>query len=94
VACTAIVADMGSSRNCELDFIYHVRDRYNWDNGKQVEFHDIIVTDTFMGEFHRRGLAREFGCIGSVRRRFAGRSGEAIRATSLRPQRGERDSAS
>jgi hypothetical protein len=80
---TAIVSDMGSSRNCDLDFIYHVRDRYNWDNGKQVEFHDIIVTDKFMGEFHRQGLAREFDCIGSIRRRFAWRAGEAIPSHQL-----------
>lgn len=28
------------------------------------------VTDEFMGEFHRQGLAREFDCHGSIKRRL------------------------
>lgn len=45
-------------------------DRYNWDTGKSVTIGPITVTDAFMGEFHRQGLAREYDCYGSLRRRF------------------------
>jgi hypothetical protein len=31
-----------------------------------------------MGEFHRQGLAQEFDCIGSFRRRFIWKAGAPI----------------
>jgi hypothetical protein len=30
----------------------------------------FTVTDKFMGEFHREGLAHEFDCVGTLKRRF------------------------
>lgn len=54
----------------EVDFEYHVYDRYNWDGGKKVTIGGIEVTDEFMGEFHRQGLAKEFDCHGKIARRF------------------------
>lgn len=61
-----------------LDFEYHVFDRYNWDNGKAVNIHGVVITDHFMGEFHRQGLAQEFDEVGSFKRRFQWRRGHAI----------------
>jgi hypothetical protein len=46
-------------------------DRYNWDGGKKVEIAGITVTDEFMGDFHREGLAKEFNCVGAVKRRMS-----------------------
>jgi peptidoglycan hydrolase-like protein with peptidoglycan-binding domain len=74
----AIVTDVSGQRRCQLDFEYKVRDRYNWDNGKSITFHDITVTDQFMGEFHRQGLAREFDCVGSLKRQLNWNAGAPI----------------
>jgi hypothetical protein len=41
-----------------------------------VTLFGVKITDHFMGEFHRQGLAREFDCIGSLRRRFAWKQGD------------------
>jgi len=65
-------------RSYELDFTYKFFDRYNWDGGKSVTLFGIKITDHFMGEFHRQGLAREFDCLGAVRRRFTWKHGEDI----------------
>jgi hypothetical protein len=59
-----------TGRRFEVDFEYHVYDRYNWDGGKKVTIGGIDVTDEFMGEFHRQGLAKEFDCHGKIARRF------------------------
>jgi hypothetical protein len=74
----AIIKDAPGSPKYELEFEYRFSDRYNWDAGKSVTFAGITVTDTFMGEFHRQGLAKEFNCIGSVRRRFTWKKGRPI----------------
>jgi Putative peptidoglycan binding domain len=63
-----------------LEFEYCVYDRYNWDKGKSVTIHDITITDEFMGEFHRQGLAQEYDEVGSFKRRFHWRRGQAISA--------------
>jgi hypothetical protein len=55
-----------------------VFDRYNWDKGKSVEIAGITITDRFMGEFHRQGLAQEFDCMGSFKRRFTWTAGSSI----------------
>lgn len=52
--------DKTGKRTYRLDYEYKVADRYNWDNGKKVEIFDITITDQFMGEFHRQGMAKEF----------------------------------
>ncbi|HEY8945831.1 MAG TPA: hypothetical protein VIM73_16295, partial [Polyangiaceae bacterium] len=73
----------GGTRRFELDFEYHFFDRYNWDAGKSVTFAGITITDHFMGEFHRQGLAQEFDCTGVFRRRFAWKAGERIPASQM-----------
>jgi hypothetical protein len=76
-------------RHYELNFEYHMRDRYNWDGGKEVKipsvFGDepIIITDEFMGEFHRQGLAREYYCVASVRRQLTWTQGMPISQKDL-----------
>jgi peptidoglycan hydrolase-like protein with peptidoglycan-binding domain len=74
----------GPVDDIDLDFEYCVYDRYNWDNGKSVEIHGIVITDQFMGEFHRQGLAREYDEIGSVKRSFKWRRGLPIPTTQFR----------
>lgn len=81
----AKVFSVGGIRRYELDFEYRVRDRYNWDGQKQVEiptpFQDsdpVIVTDKFMGEFHRQGLAREYFCNGRIKRKLSWSQGLPI----------------
>lgn len=65
---TATVArDAAGRRSYTLDFEYKFYDRYNWDGGKSVTIFGVTVTDEFMGDFHRQGLAREFNMYGSVR---------------------------
>jgi len=67
----------------ELEFEYKFYDRYNWDAGKSVTFAGITVTDHFMGEFHRQGLAKEFNCYGSFKRRFIWKKGGKISKQQL-----------
>ena len=57
-------------RHYEVDFEYRVFDRYNWDGGKAVTIAGHVITDEFMGEFQRQGLAREYDCYGSVHRKL------------------------
>jgi hypothetical protein len=57
---------------------YKFFDRYNWDGGKEVEIAGITITDEFMGEFHRQGLAREYNNYGSFRRTFRWNAGDPI----------------
>ncbi|MFP4143897.1 MAG: hypothetical protein ACLFV3_02025 [Phycisphaeraceae bacterium] len=49
-----------------LDFTYEFLDKYNWDKEKSVSIFGLTVTDEFMGDFHRMGLAKEFVMNGSV----------------------------
>ncbi len=49
-----------------LDFEYKFFDRYNWDTGKKVNIGGVTITDKFMGDFHRQGLAKEFDMAGKV----------------------------
>jgi len=80
-----VVIQAGATgREYEMDFEYKVFDRYNWDKGKQVTILGITVTDVFMGEFHRQGLAREFDCSGSVRRKLKWKQGEMLSEAQLR----------
>ncbi|RYF24144.1 MAG: hypothetical protein EOO77_00665 [Oxalobacteraceae bacterium] len=55
----------------EVEFEYHLYDRYNWDGDKSVDIGGIEITDEFMAEFHLQGLAREFDCFGSVKRNLS-----------------------
>lgn len=73
------VMEGGGNRSYALDFTYHVFDRYNWNGGKQVKIFGITITDEFMAEFHRQGLAREFDCWGKCRRFYNWLQGEKLR---------------
>jgi peptidoglycan hydrolase-like protein with peptidoglycan-binding domain len=64
------ISMVGSQKKYEVDFIYKFYDRYNWDGGKSVTLGGITVTDEFMGEFHRQGIAKEYDCVGEVQRHF------------------------
>ncbi len=67
----ATVSDAGEGRrDFALEFEFKMYDRYNWDSGKQVTlpYVNIVITDHFMGEFHRAGLAREYDVRSSIRR--------------------------
>ena len=75
---TATVKSASGGPTYELDFEYKFYDRYNWDAGKSVTFAGITVTDKFMGEFHRQGLAKEFDCRGSFKRHFTWNKGSKI----------------
>ena len=61
----------GANRRFDVDFTYKFFDRYNWDGDKETEIAGFTVTDEFMGEFHRQGLAKEFNCYGSINRRMS-----------------------
>jgi Putative peptidoglycan binding domain len=74
----ATVVDRSGRCEYVLDYEYKVFDRYNWDGGKAVELFHITITDEFMGEFHRQGLAREYSCHGSLKRTLTWRQGERI----------------
>jgi peptidoglycan hydrolase-like protein with peptidoglycan-binding domain len=86
---TAVVTQTAAGRQCEVDFEYKFFDRYNWDGGKSVELFNIEITDEFMAEFHRQGIASEYNCFGAFKRRLAWREGELIpRAQLDRPPGG------
>lgn len=80
---TAVVRSVSGKLEYELAFEYKFYDRYNWDAGKSVTFAGITVTDRFMGEFHRQGLAREFDCYGSFKRRLTWNKGDKIPTQQL-----------
>ncbi len=75
---TATVTDTPTGKEYVLAFQYKFFDRYNWDKGKAVTIAGITVTDAFMGEFHKQGLAREYDEIGSLRRTFRWKHGGLI----------------
>lgn len=79
----AIVKDNPTGRQYEVDFEYRFYDRYNWDAGKSVTIGGITITDAFMGEFHREGLAQEFDCNGAFKRHFTWRKGDVIPPAQL-----------
>jgi hypothetical protein len=58
---------------------------FDWDAGKSVTFAGITVTDVFMGEFHRQGIAKEFDCFGSFKRRFTWKKGAPLSPQQLHP---------
>jgi hypothetical protein len=74
----AVVDVRAEQRTYTLDYAFHFFDRNNWDNGKEVTlpYVNIVITDRFMGDFHRAGLAREFDMRGTIQRRLLWRAGE------------------
>jgi hypothetical protein len=79
------VSGSGPGAALELDFEYRFYYRYNWDKGKSITFAGIKVTDQFMGEFHRQGLAQEFDCIGSFKRHFSWKNGQGLTPSQVHP---------
>ncbi|MBL8588083.1 MAG: peptidoglycan-binding protein [Methylobacteriaceae bacterium] len=61
-----------------LDLQYKFYDRYNWDGGKSVTIAGVTITDEFMGDFHREGLAKEYDELGAFRRRLQWTRGSPI----------------
>lgn len=68
----------GASPICTIALEYKFFDRYNWDGGKSVTIAGITITDEFMGEFHRQGLAKEYDEVGSFRRSLSWTKGAPI----------------
>lgn len=55
------------NRQCfAMGFQFKFSDKYNWDKNKDVSIGGTVVTDMYMGEFHRQGLAREFYMYGNI----------------------------
>ena len=74
----SITKDAKGKLEYDLKFEYHFYDRYNWDKGKNVKIGGIEISDKFMGEFHRQGLAREFDMVAVIKRRFSWKQGQKI----------------
>ena len=87
----ATVSNGIAGREYKLDFEYKFFDRYNWDKGKEVEIkiplkdEEIVITDEFMGDFHRQGLAREYKEVGSFRKTINWKHGELISSEQIKP---------
>lgn len=86
----ATIQNNSTGREYSLEFEYKFYDRYNWDTGKKVDIFGIEVTDYFMGEFHRQGLAREYNEIGSINRHFIWKHGQTIPPGQHVPPHGNR----
>ncbi len=79
----AEVKTLGKKTMITLEFEYKFYDRYNWDNGKKVTILGVEITDHFMGEFHRQGLAQEFNMYGSFKRKLSWEKGQSIPANQI-----------
>lgn len=73
-----VAKDTKGQLSYSMSFEYHFYDRYNWDTGKQVTIGPVTITDKFMGEFHRQGLAQEYDEIGMIKRQFSWKQGQTI----------------
>ena len=62
-----VTTNAAGQKSYTLEFEYRFYDRYNWDGGKQVTIFGRVITDEFMGRFHREGLAKEFDMYGSYK---------------------------
>lgn len=82
------VQEVSGVRKYDVDFEYKLYDRYNWDKGKAIKLGTVTITDKFMGEFHRQGLAKEFNCYGSIKRKLSWKKGESIARSQIYPPRG------
>ncbi len=65
---TKATANVGPDGMIEATVTVKFYDRYNWDGGKSVELAGITITDAFMAEFHRQGVAKEYDCVGQTSR--------------------------
>jgi hypothetical protein len=78
-----VLVSPGARKEFRLEFEYRFYDRYNWDTGKQVTIAGITITDQFMGEFHRQGIAQEFDCVGTMKHTFTWKQGDPIGPAQL-----------
>lgn len=78
-------AEVTAAGECKLEFDYKFYDRYNWDKGKSVTLGGVTITDEFMGDFHRQGLAREYDEVGSFHKTFTWTKGSAIPPAQITP---------
>lgn len=91
----ASVEKKGTGKVYTLDFEYKIFDRYNWDKGKEVVIkipgvdEEITITDEFMGDFHRQGLAKEYDLVGSFKKIISWKGGEAISSAQMKPKKAE-----
>lgn len=69
--CHVRVDHYRGERRYDVDFTYKVYDRYNWDRGEKTKLLGIEITDEEIGKFHLEGMAREYDCIGGLRRRLS-----------------------
>jgi hypothetical protein len=46
-----------------------VRDKYNWDQGKNVNILGVPIRDEVLGSLHQAGLAQEYEVIGEYKER-------------------------
>ena len=67
----AQITNVHGQKHYDVEFVYKFYDRYNWDFGKETTIGPITISDDFMGEFHREGLAKEYDCFGSINRRLS-----------------------
>ncbi len=79
-----------SGGSYEMIFEYKFQDEYNWDGGKSVKINvpgygPITVTDHFMGELHRQGLAKEYRINGGFRKKVVWKKGGIPTITDLPP---------
>lgn len=54
----------------KMNFRMHIFDRYNWDQGKQVEIAGIVVEDKILGRLHQVGIAKEYDIEGTGSYRY------------------------
>lgn len=59
-------AEPGGQWTYSLDSDVNIRDRYNWDIGKQTPIMGTPITDAQMARFHLIGYAQEFTMTGST----------------------------
>ena len=79
---TVEIKMVGGEKQYDVEFIYKFYDRYNWDGGKSVTLAGVTITDEFMGEFHRQGIAKEYDCFGEVKRKLTWKGDVAVPADS------------
>jgi hypothetical protein len=61
----AVVSPTNPSQ-VEVHYETHVFDRYNWDEGKGVNFGPVSISDDQMGALHTAGIAKEYSVRGST----------------------------
>ena len=74
------VVTLDANGNYSMDFTLNYFDKYNWDGGKSVTIGGITITDEFMANFHKQGLAKEFDMSGKITQTVTWKKGSKPRA--------------